>query len=116
VRTHRQPKKETPASPDAPGCWRFCACTDWSKLVAKASKPSGPFVRVSVPLDARNHAKLCALAALRSADRSTTAAEILMNGLKGVVVIDPRSKTDPVESKESATLAIHDKNSALEDD
>jgi hypothetical protein len=62
--------------------------------MAKASKSLGPIVRVSVPLDSRNHARLCALAALRSAERSAVAAEILTAGLKDVVVIDPRSKED----------------------
>jgi hypothetical protein len=57
------------------------------------------------------------LAALRSAERSAVAAEILKRGLKDVVVIDPSaSKVDPPGSKESATLANGDKNSALEDE
>lgn len=62
--------------------------------MAKAKAPLGPVVRVSVPLDSRNHARLCALAALRSEERSAVAAEILTAGLKDVVVIDPRSKKD----------------------
>ena len=63
--------------------------------MAKAKTPSGPIVRISVPLDSRNHARLCALAALRSVERSAVAAEILKRGLKDVVVIDPASKVDP---------------------
>ena len=68
--------------------------------MAKAKTPLGPIVRISVPLDSRNHARLCALAALRSVERSAVAAEILKRGLKDVVVIDPASRDDPGKSKD----------------
>ncbi len=85
--------------------------------MAKARAPSGPIVRVSVPLDSRNHARLCALAALRSVERSAVAAEILTSGLKDVVVIDPRSKkADQGEIKDRPAGASSVDNSALEDD
>ena len=78
--------------------------------MAKAKTPLGPVVRVSVPLDSRNHARLCALAALRSVERSAVAAEILKRGLKDVVVIDPASKTIPARVRigkaGQATLTI----------
>jgi len=73
-------------------------------------------VRVSVPLDAKNHAKLCAISALRSVDRSTTAAEILVAGLKDVVVIDSRKKTDLVEVKDRQGGASSVDNSGAEED
>jgi hypothetical protein len=67
-------------------------------------------------LDARNHAKLCALAALRGVDRSATAAEILKAGLKDVVVIDPESRNDPARNRESATGANGDKKNGEDEE
>ena len=58
--------------------------------------PSRPPLRCSVPLDVRTHAKLCAVAALRGVDRSTLAAGFIRDGLKDVVVMDSRRKSDRV--------------------
>ncbi len=50
------------------------------------NQPAGQVVRASVPMSRADHAKLCALAALRGVDRSQIAAQILRAGLAGVVV------------------------------
>ncbi len=50
------------------------------------SQNVGQVVRASVPMSRADHAKLCALAALRGVDRSAIASAILRAGLAGVVV------------------------------
>src|SRR5262245_19761825 len=47
--------------------------------------PSRPPVKTTVVLDADTHTRLVAAATLRGVDRSTYAAGILREGLKGVV-------------------------------
>ena len=84
--------------------------------MAKAKTPSGPIVRISVPLDSRNHARLCALAALRSVERSAVASEILKRGLKDVVVINPAAKVDPSGNKDRQGVASDVDNSGSDPD
>ena len=62
------------------------------RRTAARPSPTVP-VRISVPLDAEDHAKLCAAAALQQRDRSALAAEILRDGLKGLVAIFDRRKS-----------------------
>jgi hypothetical protein len=51
-------------------------------------------VKASVPLDVGTHAKLGTAAALRCGDRSTLAAEFIRVGLKDVVVMDSKRRSD----------------------
>ena len=60
--------------------------------------PSRPPVKTTVVLDADTHTKLVAAATLRGIDRSTYAAGILREGLKGVVCFDKAMSSDPGES------------------
>jgi hypothetical protein len=70
-------------------------------MPAKAEKPpSRPPVKTTVVLDADTHTKLVAAAALRGVDRSTYAASILREGLKGVVIFDKAMSNDPVENED----------------
>lgn len=66
---------------------------------AAASTLPSAIVRVSVPLDAGTHARLCAAAALEQRDRSALAAEILTTALRGMVtIIDKRRGDGPASS------------------
>ncbi len=67
-----------------------------AKDLRKVAPPARPPVKTSVPLDVRTHAKLCAAAALRGVDRSTLAAGFIRDGLRDVVVMDSRRKSDHV--------------------
>ncbi len=67
-----------------------------AKDLRKVTPPARPPVKTSVPLDVRTHAKLCAAAALRGVDRSTLAAGFIRDGLRDVVVMDSRRKSDHV--------------------
>ena len=60
--------------------------------------PVRPTVKTTVVLDADTHTKLVAAAALRGVDRSTYAAGILREGLKGVVCFDKALSSDPGDS------------------
>lgn len=68
---------------------------------AAASTPPSAVVRVSVPLDAGTHARLCAAAALEQRDRSALAAEILTTALRGMVTIIDKRKGDGPASSDS---------------
>src|SRR5262245_21833494 len=59
--------------------------------------PSRPTVKTTVVLDADTHTKLVAAAILRGVDRSTYAASILREGLKGVVCFDKAMSADQGE-------------------
>lgn len=77
---------------------------DSSAIGALVSKPRAsarpqaanarPPVKTSVVLDADTHTRLIAASALRHMDRSTYAAEILREQLKGVVCFDKAMKAD----------------------
>jgi hypothetical protein len=57
-------------------------------------------VKTTVVLDADTHTRLVAAAALRGVDRSSYAASILREGLKGVVCFDKAISSDPGESED----------------
>jgi hypothetical protein len=67
---------------------------------AKAQTPSRPSVKTTVVLDGDTHTKLVAAATLRGIDRSTYAASILREGLKGVVCFDKAMSSDSVDSSD----------------
>ena len=69
-----------------------------------ASAPARPPIRTSVSLDVRTHAKLAAAAALRGVDRSTLAADFIRVGLKDVVVMDSRRKSDHSKGEDRQDL------------
>lgn len=75
-----------------------------AKNAQKPILPVRPPVRLSVPVDVRTHARLCAVAALRGVDRSTIAFEILRDGLKDVVVMDSRRKSGRVSDDDRLDL------------
>lgn len=54
---------------------------------SKSVQPSASkTVKLSIPISVADHARLCALAALQTRDRSIVAAEILASGLRHVVI------------------------------
>jgi hypothetical protein len=57
-------------------------------------------VKTSVVLDADTHGRLVVAATLRGVDRSTYAAEVLREALKGVVYFDKAMSADPVEASD----------------
>jgi hypothetical protein len=57
-------------------------------------------VKTTVVLDADTHTRLVGAAALRGVDRSTYAASILKEGLKGVVLFDKAMSSDSGESSD----------------
>ena len=59
-------------------------------------------VKVSVPLDVRNHARLCGVAALRGMTVSAFAAEAIKTALRGVTLIDRHGSGDTADRAESS--------------
>ena len=97
----------------------LCVVTYWRYPVSEkpsrkrkpaATLPSKP-VKCTILLDVETHTKLAAAAAMRRCDRSTYAAEILREGLRGIVCFDrfASGKTadhvDPTDSEDRATAA-----------
>ena len=68
--------------------------------VRAQTPPARPSVKTTVVLDADTHTKLVAAAALRGVDRSTYAAGILREGLKGVVCFDKAMSSDSGETED----------------
>jgi hypothetical protein len=76
-------------------------------MPARAQTPlSRPSVKTTVVLDADTHTKLVAAATLRGVDRSSYAAGILREGLKGVVCFDKAMSNDPDESDDRPSRRV----------
>jgi hypothetical protein len=75
--SENQPRRRKPASPST----------------ARSAR-----VKATVMLDVSTHAKLAVAAALRGMDRSTYAAELIAEGLRGVVAFDKKLK--PADQEE----------------
>jgi hypothetical protein len=83
--------------------------------VRAQTPPARPSVKTTVVLDADTHTKLVAAAALRGVDRSTYAAGILREGLKGVVCFDKALSNDPGESDDRPSRRVGISPDASED-
>jgi hypothetical protein len=68
-------------------------------------------VKTSVVLDADTHSRLVVAATIRGVDRSTYAAEVLREALKGVVFFDKAMAPDPGESEDRPAGATPAKKS-----
>ena len=79
--------------------------------VKEKTPPPRPPVKTTVVLDADTHTKLVAAAALRGVDRSSYAAGILREGLRGVVCFDKAIQPDPGESEDRPAGATPAKKS-----
>ena len=85
-----------------------------SKKATQASKarpPARATVKATVVLDADTHGRLVVAATLRGVDRSTYAAEVLREALKGVVYFDKAMPNDPGEGSNRPTGATGEKKS-----